>query len=54
MGSVINGKYMFSLSTWVWVVERNDLVDFVPITFDRVLLALTPAQPEIDYGLFLR
>ena len=45
---------MFSLSTWIWLVERNDLVDFVPNGYDRILLALTPQRPNIDFGLFIR
>ena len=54
LGGIINNEYMFSLSAWVWVIERSDLVDFLPNTFDRVLLALTPANPSIDFTLFLR
>ena len=45
---------MFSLSTWIWLIERNDLVDFVPNGYDRILLALTPQRPNIDFGLFIR
>ena len=45
---------MFSLSTWIWLIERNDLVDFVPNGYDRILLALTPQRPQIDFGLFVR
>ena len=45
---------MFSLSTWIWLIERNDLVDFVPNGYDKILLALTPQRPNIDFGLFIR
>ena len=45
---------MFSLSTWIWLIERNDLVDFVPNGYDKILLALTPQRPKIDFGLFVR
>ena len=54
MGGVVNGDYMISLSTWVWNIERNNLLDFVPILSDRVMLATTPKNPEIDITLFLR
>lgn len=30
MGNIVNGKYMMSLSAWVWNFEREDLADFVP------------------------
>ena len=30
MGNIVNGKYMMSLSAWVWNFERKDLADFVP------------------------
>ena len=54
LGGVINGEFMFSLSTWIWLIERNDLVDFVPNGYDKILLALTPQRPKIDFGLFVR
>ena len=54
MGGIINGDYMLSLSTWIWLIERNDLVDFVPNGYDKILLALTPQRPKIDFGLFVR
>ena len=31
MGNIVNGKYMMSLSAWVWNFEREDLADFVPV-----------------------
>ena len=29
-------------------------MDFVPNGYDRILLALTPQRPNIDFGLFIR
>ena len=54
MGSVVNGEYHISLSQWVWLVGRYELLDFVSTTTSFQALALTPAPPEIDFGLFIR
>ena len=54
MGGVINGDYPMSLSQWVWIADRYNLVDFISTSSDYFLLALTPKPPEIDYGLFIR
>ena len=31
MGDVINGKFVFSLSEWNYIIERQDLMDFVVV-----------------------
>ena len=54
MGSLINDQYHMSLSQWVWVLDRYELLDFVSTTPSYVILALTPSPPEIDLGLFIR
>ena len=54
MGSVVNGEYHISLSQWVWLIGRYELLDFVSTTPSFVCLALTPSPPEIDFGLFIR
>ena len=54
MGGIINGDYMISLCQWVWNYERYGLVDFVSTSADANLLALTPSQPQVDLGLFIR
>ena len=54
MGSVVNGEYHISLSQWVWLIGRYELLDFVSTTTSFEALALTPAPPEIDFGLFIR
>ena len=42
MGSIVNGDYMMSTVTWIWVYERYGLVDFVSTSWQNTLLALTP------------
>ena len=54
MGDVIMGKYQMSLNSWIWTLERQPILDFVPITKDNPLLCLIPKPPEVDPGLFIR
>ena len=54
MGGVLNGKYAFSLSAWVWTLERDSFLDFVPTVRDKVVLMLIPQRPKYDPGLYLR
>ena len=50
MGDVINGKYHFSLSQWLHIRERYELMDFVVTSADHQELALTPQMPKVDMG----
>ena len=55
MGTVIKGEYHMSLSCWTWSLERNHLMDYVPVGGnDFFVLALTPQAAELDFGLFIR
>ena len=54
VGDVVSGKYHFSMSTWVWKEERQDMFDFATIVADRSALAITLKAKEIDYTLFTR
>ena len=54
MGDVVSGAYPMSLNSWNWIPERNVFLDFVPIIKDREILAVVPAPPEVDPGLFVR
>ena len=54
MGDVIMGKYQMSLNSWIWTLERQPILDFVPVTKDNPLLCLIPKPPEVDPGLFIR
>ena len=55
MGTVIKGEYHMSLSCWTWTLERNHLVDYVPVGGNEFfVLALTPQAAELDFGLFIR
>jgi hypothetical protein len=54
MGNVITGEYDFSLCTWEWTFERFDLMSMTPVLTGGAVLALTPKNPEIDLGLFIR
>ena len=54
MGGVVNGDFHVSLSQWTWNLPRRDILDFVTVYTERMILALTPRQPEVDMGLFIR
>ena len=54
MGSVVNGDFHVSLSQWDWNLPRRKILDFVTVYTERMLLTLTPRQPDVDMGLFIR
>ena len=54
VGDVFYGRYHFSMSTWVWKEERQDMFDFSIIVADQTALAITLKAKEIDYTLFTR
>ena len=55
MGTVINGEYHMTISSWSWSFERNSLMDFVSVGGNEFFaLALTPQAAELDFGLFIR
>ncbi len=45
---------VFSLSTWSWIRERSEFLDFIQIVSSSMALVLTPQPPVIDMGLFIR
>ena len=54
VGDVFYGKYQFSMSTWVWKEERQDMFDFASIVTDQSALGITLKAKDIDYTLFTR
>ena len=54
VGDVFYGKYQFSMSTWVWKEERQDMFDFASIVTDQTALGMTLKAKDIDYTLFTR
>ena len=54
MGGVINGEFDMSLSAWVWVFNRVDLVSFTTVVRSRSQLVLTPQPPKVDVLLYVR
>ena len=54
MGDVVAGKYPMSLNTWKWIIERQEILDFVPIVKENQVLTVIPKPPELDPGLFIR
>ena len=54
VGEVFYGKYQFSMSTWVWKEERQDMFDFASIVTDQSALGITLKAKDIDYTLFIR
>ena len=45
MGDVITRKYQMSLSSWLWPLERDPILDHVPVLRDNEILVLSP-QPR--------
>lgn len=54
LGSVLYNKVSLSLSSWFWVRERFEMFDFVPYSFDQLVLAMSPKPPSVDIELFMR
>ena len=48
------GRYQMSLGSWIWTLERNPMLEMVPVTKDNPVLCLIPKPPEVDPGLFIR
>ena len=53
-GGLINEQYMTSISSWFWIADRFDLVEFYETGFNQMMLVIEPKMPEIDMGLFIR
>ena len=54
MGDVVTGKYQMSLNGWKYFLQRNEILDFVPIMKTATILCIIPKPPEVDSGLFIR
>ena len=54
MGGVVNGDFHVSFAAWYWTLPRRRILDFVTLVSERTVLAMTPQQPDIDMGLFIR
>ena len=54
MGDVITGKYHMSLSSWLWPIERDPMLDHVPVVRDNEILVMTPKPPSFDLHLYIR
>ena len=54
MGDVITGKYQMSLSSWLWPLERDPILDHVPVLRDNEILVLSPQPPSFDLLLYIR
>jgi hypothetical protein len=54
MGGIINAKYDMSLSAWVWMTERSEIMSLVTIITTNNVIVWTQTNQEIDYCLFVR
>ena len=43
-----------SISSWFWIADRFDLVEFYETGFNQMMLVIEPKMPEVDMGLFIR
>ncbi len=54
-GAIIYGSHQMSLSSYVALLERIDLMDFLPLANHAVSLFVMRPQPlDLDFGVFLR
>ena len=53
-GAMVNKTHDFSLSGWIWVLERDHYLDFSPILSIEEALLHLPRNPSLDYELFFR
>ena len=53
-GGIINEEFMTSISSWFWIADRFDLLEFYETGFNQMILVIEPKMPEIDMGLFIR
>ena len=54
LGNVVNGKYDLSMSSWDWILERQNVLQFVLVSKTQKILVWEPKNPEIDFGIFIR
>lgn len=55
MGDVVNNAYPLSLNSWKHVIERDPLVDFVPMIIGESQILVTISKTsKVDAGLFIR
>ena len=54
LGGIINDEYPLSLSHWIMTSTRLEMMDYVISAPERAVLMLTPQNPEVDLGLFIR
>ena len=54
LGGIINNEYDFSISNWLWTLDRDKLLDFVPIDYGNTVLSITPKRKALDFALFIR
>ena len=54
MGDVVSKKFDLSVSSWIWNIDRSDIVQFAPISKHNNMLVWTPKNLATDFGLFTR
>ena len=43
-----------SISNWLWTLDRDPFIDFIPVDYGNTVLALTPKRKALDFQLFIR
>ena len=43
-----------SISNWLWTLNRDPFIDFIPVDYGNTVLALTPKRKALDFQLFIR
>ena len=54
MGDVVTGRYALSVSSWIHLLEREPILDFVPVLTDNDILVISPKPPLFDLHLYIR
>ena len=55
VGSLLEAdEYQFSISSWMYRLERHDMFEFVHVMSDSNLVVMILKRPDVDYGIFIR
>ena len=54
MGDVVTNVYPMSLNTWKYIIERDPLLDFVPVFGESQIMVTILKTIKVDPGLFVR
>ena len=54
LGDVVNEKYPMSLNTWIWNIERETVLDFVPVATEKYVIVTTSKVLKFTTDIYLK